>query len=73
MRNLRKIYSRIEINVGVFMSSNIPKRHHGLVKAFKDVYIPYGGYWSAPVAHACPIIGPVMCSAPIITATQGVP
>ena len=30
------------------MSSNIPKRHHGLVKAFKDVYIPYGGYWSTP-------------------------
>ena len=30
------------------MSSNRPKERQGLVKTFKDVYIPYGGYWSTP-------------------------
>ena len=30
------------------MSSNRPKEQQGLVKAFRDVYIPYGGYWSTP-------------------------
>jgi len=32
----------------VFMSSNRPKERQEAVKAFKDVYIPYGGYWSTP-------------------------
>ncbi len=30
------------------MSNNKPRARHGLVKAFKEVYIPYGGYWSTP-------------------------
>lgn len=30
------------------MSSNGPKERQEAVKAFKDVYIPYGGYWSTP-------------------------
>lgn len=30
------------------MSSNRSKERQGLLKAFRDVYIPYGGYWSTP-------------------------
>ena len=30
------------------MSSNRPKERQGLVNAFKNTYIPYGGYWSTP-------------------------
>ena len=30
------------------MSSNKPKKRQGEMKAFKNVYIPYGGYWSTP-------------------------
>jgi len=30
------------------MISNKPKERQGVVKAFKEVYIPYGGYWSTP-------------------------
>jgi len=30
------------------MSSNGPKERQGLVNAFKNTYIPYGGYWSTP-------------------------
>ena len=30
------------------MSSNRPKERQALVNAFKNTYIPYGGYWSTP-------------------------
>ena len=30
------------------MSNNRPLKREGSVKAFKDAYIPYGGYWSTP-------------------------
>ena len=32
----------------VFMSNNKPKKQQGLMKTFKNVYIPYGCYWSTP-------------------------
>jgi len=30
------------------MINNKPKKQEASAKAFKDTYIPYGGYWSTP-------------------------
>jgi hypothetical protein len=48
MRNLREIYLKIEKRRGIFMSNNKSKKQEGSAKAFKEAYIPYGGYWSTP-------------------------